>query len=48
MGKRNKKSKSNKNVNTSTKQDKNNKSKNLEKVTDAIKTQIEKESNFKK
>ena len=46
MGKRNKKSKSNKNVNTSTKQDKNNKSKNLEKVNDAIKTQIEKESNF--
>ena len=44
MGKGNKKSKSNKNVNTSTKQDKNNKSKNLEKVNDAIKTQIEKES----
>ena len=46
MGKGNKKSKSNKNVNTSTKQDKNNKSKNLEKANDAIKTQIEKESNF--
>ena len=44
MGKGNKKSKSNKNVNTSTKQDKNNKSKNLEKANDAIKTQIEKES----